>query len=202
MSDDTLQQAKAAMRKTVRDAILALDRDTRAGMDHHICTHLLTSCEFQCSEGILLYCSRFSEEIDTRPLVAGCVSAHKRLYLPRTAPGESRLKISRIDDPETQLVPGYCDIPEPLADLPEADLAEADLIIVPGLAFDQRGFRLGRGGGYYDRLLSLASHDPFTVGLAYEVQIVPEVPRIATDRPVRTIMTQERVIRAGTGARP
>ena len=193
----SLEQAKASMRQQIRQAVLAVDPETRSGMNHHICTHLLTSCEFRCATGILLYCACFPEEIDTRPLVRSCKSTGRRLYLPRTVREGSRLKISLVDDPDTQLAPGYCHIPEPRADLPEADLAEVDLIIVPGLAFDPTGFRLGRGGGYYDRLLSHVATSVFTVGLAYEMQIVPEIPRGENDRPVRTVMTEQRIIRVG-----
>ena len=198
----TLHEAKAAMRKQVRRAILALTREERDGMDHHICTHLLTSCEFRCSTGVLLYCGCFPEEIKTRPLLQACLSTKKRLYLPRALPEEHRLKISLIDDPATQLVPGYCHIAEPHTDLPEADLADVDLIIVPGLAFDALGFRLGRGGGYYDRLLSTVRTPAFIVGLAYEVQMVPEVPRGECDRPVGTIMTEDRTLHIGASPCP
>lgn len=195
--NQTLHEAKASLREKVRQAILAMPPDVRAGMDHHICTHLLTSCEFRCSSGILLYCACFPEEIRTRPLLQACLSTNKRLYLPRALPEGHRLKVSLIDDPDSQLEEGYCHIPEPRADLPEADLAGVDLIIVPGLAFDELGFRLGRGGGYYDRLLSTVHTPVFTVGLAYEVQMVPDVPRGEGDRPVGAVMTEDRIIHVG-----
>lgn len=92
-----------------------------------------------------------------------------------------------------ELAPGYRGIPEPRARFP-VDAAGADAIIVPGVAFDEAGGRLGYGGGFYDAFLRATAETP-RIGLAFEVQIVGEVPTTEDDERVDVVVTEERTIR-------
>ncbi len=76
----------------------------------------------------------------------------------------------------------------PIPEGPTVDLGPDDLIVVPGVGFDADGFRLGMGGGYYDR--TLAANDAFPVGLAFECQRVERLPRASWDRPVAALVTE------------
>jgi 5-formyltetrahydrofolate cyclo-ligase len=91
--------------------------------------------------------------------------------------------------------------PEPVG-TPGVRMNDLDLLVVPGLAFDARGGRLGRGGGHYDRLLAARSgqkgHRPVLLGLGFEFQIVERVPTAAHDVRLDIVVTEERVLRAGT----
>lgn len=82
---------------------------------------------------------------------------------------------------------------EPDADAPEVQLADIDLLLVPGLGFDARGNRLGQGGGFYDRVLAAAGPETEIVGVAYAVQCVPELPVEPHDQPVHRVVTEEGV---------
>jgi 5-formyltetrahydrofolate cyclo-ligase len=93
-----------------------------------------------------------------------------------------------------ELRPGHRDIPEPAG--PHVDLAEIDVVVVPGLGFGEDGMRLGRGGGHYDRTLSRLPAAAVRVGFCYDCQVVEHVPRGAHDQPVDLIVTDQRVVRA------
>ena len=93
-------------------------------------------------------------------------------------------------------MPGVWDIPVPLATAPEV---LPDVLLVPMLAFDRKGFRLGYGGGFYDRTLAkLRAVKPvIAIGVAYHAQIVDEVPRDAFDAPLDYVMTEQETIACG-----
>ncbi len=87
-------------------------------------------------------------------------------------------------------------IPEPGSDQPHVDLTELDVLVVPGLAFDGAGRRLGYGGGYYDRLLKRlrdAAVRPLVVGVAFSAQVIEFVPHDHDDEPIDVLVTEDRV---------
>lgn len=118
-----------------------------------------------------------------------------RIALPRVTDDQRpRLRFHLAGDDD--LAPGRFGIPEPGAALPEVSMADIDVMIVPGLAFDQSGHRLGAGGGYYDEWLAqTATARPLLVGLAYDFQMVDACPTDAHDQTVDCVVTDARVIR-------
>jgi len=104
-----------------------------------------------------------------------------------------------VDDPARDLVPGVWDIPEPDARCPVVAPEEVELFLLPGLAFDLGGHRLGYGRGYFDRVLGRAPGEK--VALAFDGQIVETVPVGPQDVPVDAVVTPTRVIRCGAAAR-
>lgn len=127
---------------------------------------------------VLLYWS-MPEEVDTHGLIRRW-AGRKRIVLPKVCGQDLEL---RLYDPE-RMIPGYRGILEPAGDAPLVPDGEIELAVVPGLAFDRAGHRLGRGKGYYDRLLPRL--DCPKLGLAFPCQILDEVPiephDIALDR--------------------
>ena len=116
--------------------------------------------------------------------------------MPLTLTKEKRLDPYLITDPEQQLVSGYCNIPEP--DPKKADLFDAariDVVILPGSVFDAKGGRLGYGGGYYDRFLTDQAPQALKIGIAYEMQLVDEVPLLPHDQRLDYLVTEKRIIR-------
>ena len=114
------------------------------------------------------------------------------LLLPRYNSPTSAYELVRIASPETDLTPGHYGIPEPRPDLPaEAAVPSGALWLIPGLAFTPRGLRLGRGRGYYDRLLA-AHPGGIRVGLAFDCQILPDLPHSPWDIPMDWVLTPTR----------
>jgi 5-formyltetrahydrofolate cyclo-ligase len=118
------------------------------------------------------------------------------LYYPRVDAREGRLVFHRVDDPRA-MRPGQFEVPEPDPLAPFADLGEIDVVLVPGLAFDPSGARLGYGLGTYDRVLE-GRGPGVPVGFCYDFQLVSEVPRKEEDRPVAWVVTDHRVVEASS----
>lgn len=137
----------------------------------------------------------FRKEIATDIVVASALSDGKRLALPR-ADAAGGLKFHAVVDVAKDLALGRFGILEPLETCAEVAASEADLILVPGVAFTARGERLGQGGGFYDRYLAQPDVRATLCALAFEFQIVERLPVEAHDRAVKTIFTETRTIDA------
>ena len=138
-----------------------------------------------------MFFASFRSEVDTIPMIRRALASGKKVVLPRVKGKE--LEFFEIKDADKDLSPGAWGIPEPVESR-EIDLAEIDLIITPGAAFDERGNRLGYGAGFYDKILPF--YNGMTVALAFELQIVSKVPAEAHDVPVKKIVTEKRIITA------
>ncbi|PIE65180.1 MAG: 5-formyltetrahydrofolate cyclo-ligase [Desulfobacterales bacterium] len=139
----------------------------------------------------------FRSEVETMWLIKQLIMANKTVSVPRTVPREKRLEIVTITDPETELVPGYCEIPEPRSELLSSRsiaVEEIDVVILPGSVFDHRCGRFGYGGGYYDRLLA-SIPKASRIALAFELQVVEKLPLKAHDERLDCIITENRHIR-------
>ena len=136
-------------------------------------------------------------------LINEALLAGKRVALPVTDINRQEIFMRAVGRYPEDLVPGVFGIPEPREACPAIAPEEIDLVLVPGVAYDINGYRLGYGRGYYDRFLPRLRPGALTVGLAYAFQIVPTVYPEAHDRPVRLIVTEEGIIqplKKGSGA--
>ncbi len=146
---------------------------------------------------VALYAS-LVDELPTRPLFDLLREQGQRVLLPRIV-GE-RLEFAALERWE-ELHPGRYGVPEPPAGRASLALEAADLVVVPGVAFDARGNRLGRDGGYYDRTFEASAPRPLLCGVALELQLVDEVPHGAGDRPMDLLVTEQAVRRMGEARR-
>jgi 5-formyltetrahydrofolate cyclo-ligase len=188
-----LRVAKRALRQRIllaRDALPAATRE-RAGAA--IAAALCGRADFLGARTVLVSVS-FRSEWDTRPVVNAALSAGKVVGAPRVNPATRMLETCAIADPERDLGPGFRGIAEPLQRCAPLPLAAIDWVLVPGVAFDARGHRLGYGGGYYDRLLPLLREDAHRLAGAFELQIADHVPTAPHDRPLDAIVTEARII--------
>jgi 5-formyltetrahydrofolate cyclo-ligase len=115
----------------------------------------------------------------------------KKVYLPKTWTRERRLTFHRVYS-FSDLVPGPFGLLEPNPKNEEADLGSLNVMFIPGLAFDVRGFRLGYGGGFYDKVLKETS--AIKVGVCYSFQLVESLPVEPHDVPVDLILTEHGII--------
>lgn len=153
---------------------------------------------YRAADAIALY-SPIQNEVDTGRLLDHALASGKRVYLPRWLGQDYGFgQIASRSD----LVAGRLGILEPIG---APGLAGADnqnfLVFVPGVVFDTRGNRLGRGAGYYDRLLGRIRGSARIAGLAYEFQIVEAVPAEEWDYGMHFIVTEERTIDCGMNPR-
>ena len=150
--------------------------------------------EFEHAKTIAIYL-HIGSEVRTREILAQCISRAKRVIIPVTNRMNRRLIFSELRAPEKELDVGNFGILEPMTEfLRPVPLEEAEIVLVPGIAWDLRCYRIGYGGGYYDRSINSLHNRVLTVGLGYEFQIVREIPITRYDRPVDKIVTERRVI--------
>ena len=158
-----------------------------SGDDRALCRNILESPWFQQAKTVMAYMAIPSEP-DLGPVIGEIFARGKTLILPRCEP-ECRLSARRVTSLEG-LMPGAFGILEPGPELPEADPVEIDLVLVPGLAFDRTGRRLGQGKGYYDRFLS--SCPGRTMGVCRRT--VEEIPTEDHDIRMDAVVTEDQVM--------
>ena len=185
-----LREEKRAIRRALRAQIAALDEKELEKSDKAIYNNLSVLPELLAAQRVFLYLS-IRREVDTRRLIRDLLAAGKTVALPVSlAEGQMYFAEYRPDGlTEGSVVP----IPEPDGAAPRIEPADGDLILVPALTFDLNGYRMGQGGGYYDRFLS--AHALFSVGLARECLLLDRVPREAHDCSVSCLVTESRILR-------
>lgn len=189
-----LKQRKRALRREMlvrRDAMPQPDRAERSG---RIAERLLALPELGEARTVMAF-SSFGSEVDTRPILDGLLARGVRLCLPRISGSEIEAVAYRPGDEVTTARFGAL---EPAAGPALAD-TELDAVVTPGVVFDRRGFRVGYGGGYYDRLFRRIRPDAFRVAIGFQVQAVEAVPRGTTDLPVDALVTEDGVTRFPRG---
>jgi 5-formyltetrahydrofolate cyclo-ligase len=187
-------RTKQEWRRWVIEAIAALDPYDRQAQETALTNALATLPGWSEARTVLLYVSAFPEEIDTAPLLSIAYAAGKRVVLPRVDRPARRLRLHAVLEPMRDLAPGVLGIPEPRADLPGVSADAIDWVLVPGLVFDHRGYRLGRGAGHYDRLLPSMRSDCICWSLCLSCQLVPSLAVEAHDVPLDGITSPNRTI--------
>lgn len=166
----------------------ALSPEERARLSRQITSHLLSWPHFVRARRLLLYAS-FRSEVETYPLITWALEEGKEVYLPKTYLKPKELRLFRLYSLE-ELRPGAFGIPEPPEENPEISPEELELVVVPGVAFDRRGGRLGYGGGFYDRLFTQAK-EARRVGLCFSCQLAERLPLEAHDVLMHVLVTEE-----------
>jgi 5-formyltetrahydrofolate cyclo-ligase len=135
------------------------------------------------------------EEVRTQEMIRGSLGMGKQVVVPSLKPDRRRITPSLLVDYEGDLEEGVFGIPEPRAECVRSfPVEDIEIVLVPGVAFDVCGGRLGFGGGYYDGFLAELSSGTKRWGLAFEFQVVEELPLTNRDVPVEKIIMEERVI--------
>lgn len=170
----------------LRDSI---SEPERKRWDKIIVQHFIESEAYDKANRIFTYVSNGSE-VDTLGIIEQAWIDSKEVLVPRTTKERGIMEAVQITGME-QLIPGKFAILEPDSILPASDFEVIELVLVPGIAFDHRGYRIGYGGGYYDRLMPhLGNHVP-KIGLAYSPQLSPDpIPTNSFDQPVDSIITE------------
>ena len=129
-------------------------------------------------------------EVQTWRMIEAMLKNGKRVAVPVVERRAKRLWLSEVRDPATELAPGAFNVLEPIpsARRPVRE-RDVDLVVVPGLAFDRRGHRLGHGYGYFDRFLARLPKETPTVGLAFRFQLLDRLPTTAHDHAIQTVLT-------------
>lgn len=189
-----MKQAKNEMRKHYLAERKALAADSRAAADSAICAKLKTLTELKEAEYIAGYVSD-GTEVDLHAFLLECIKADKKVFLPRySASSGAAYEMVEISDLSLNLVPGKYGLMEPEQKLPAATAGQISkmLWLVPGVAFDNTGARLGRGKGIYDRLL--VGSGGLSIGIFYQCQKADKVTAGEHDQRLDMIITEKMII--------
>ena len=189
----TLRDDKRTLRESLIAARDALPAAMRARASRSIADRIAALPTWRAARVVLLTLP-FRSEWDARLAVRDALADGKTVAVPRVDAPARMLHALVIEDLERDVEPGYRGIPEPRADRPAIPLDRIDWVLVPGIAFDPAGKRLGYGGGYYDRLLPLLPPAAERVAGAFEAQIVERVPAARHDIGVDCIVTERRML--------
>ena len=148
--------------------------------------------EFKQAKTVLFYVS-YDNEVYTHDMIKECLLSDKTVIVPITDKESRRLILSELNNWDDLEIGSYNILQPKKERMKEISLDMIDLIIIPGVGFDEQGHRIGHGMGYYDRLLN-GSQNISHIGLAFEFQIVDEIPAEKHDLPVDKIVTEERII--------
>lgn len=189
----SIRQQKKALRRRILERRTSLDPAYREAANRAIAAALQDLSLYRQAQ-IIMYYVDFRGEVATRGLIRQALDAGKSVCVPLTRPVTREMVVCRITD-LSDLAPGNYGVLEPILDQCEVlDPKSLDMVIVPGVAFDDRCHRLGYGGGYYDRFARLLRSSCPRIALAYECQIVNSVPVDRYDWPVDAVITEKRII--------
>lgn len=194
---------KAALRRRMRRRRDALVNGEQESLSREVTGRVMELGSYRRARSRLLFRS-FGSEVVTDRLIEHTLKSRAELVLPRVRGLEEALALHAVRDPENDLAPGSFGIDEPIRDrCPERSVYDVDFVLVPGLAFDRRGGRLGYGGGFFDYLLNLRTdlvEAGSVVAVAFSFQILDRVPQAAWDVRVPLIVTENELIDARDGS--
>lgn len=173
---------KSALRKMIREKKRAMTEQQIVDASNRLAENFFASRQYQDAKTIYGYLP-YNQEVRTVPMLERALRDGKRVAVPKVYGDE--MKFIYMTD-LSAVSGGYAGIPEPLADEPVADDPTA-LVLMPGLAFDPQGHRIGYGGGFYDRFLAAEPTHP-TLALCYDFQMLPQLETEEFDIPVDCVL--------------
>lgn len=185
---------KAEARARARERLRALSPAGRAAAGAAVARRVWEVAEVAGARVLLLYASLPTEV----PTDAVAEEAHRRgitVVYPRCLVDARALALHRVAPGEALLEGGSYGIREPAPACPLVEVAEVDAALVPGLAWDRAGRRLGRGAGYYDRLFARPDWRGYRCGLFFAAQEMPSLPADPWDAPLHAVVTEEETVR-------
>lgn len=173
---------KKELRRSIRERKRAMTEEEIVSRSEKLGVLFAQSEAYKNAKTIYGYLP-YNQEVRTVPMLEQALKDGKKVAVPKVYGDE--MKFLYLDD-LTKVSKGYAGIPEPIADGPVAD-DETALVLMPGLAFDPQGHRIGYGGGFYDKFLAAEPKHP-TLALCYEFQMLPELDTEEHDIPVDTVL--------------
>jgi 5-formyltetrahydrofolate cyclo-ligase len=186
-----LEGTKPSLRRRILGRRDAMDPCSRTDLSRAIVRDIVETSVYRRSDTVMAYAS-FGSEVQTDEFMRHVLHQGKVLLLPRVNCQKGLVDIYRVRDPVRDLLAGTWGILEPRPDrCVRVDPHAIDFVLVPGLAFDARGGRLGYGGGFYDKLLAHGlSPCAWLVAGAFKSQMVEKVPVDGHDMPMDVVVTE------------
>lgn len=184
---------KRKIRQEIRQRLAQMDDTVRYARSLAACKRLTTLGEFLQADVVMLYLS-LPDEVQTATIALAAWQMGKTVAAPKISSEHLRILPVEVTSLDTNMTPNRFGVNEP-AEAEPVPLEMIDLIVVPALAFDRHGHRLGRGAGFYDRFLSQPECRACTCGLCFHEQVVDQLPNEPHDRQVNMLVTDEETLR-------
>ena len=178
---------KSKLRLQIINRLKQLSAEEKERIEKLLISHLIHSKIFQKASVIGTAISQ-SIEWNTKPIMEKAWQENKTVVVPKTYPITRQLQFFEVHK-DSELERGYGNILEPKEDSNKVEKNDIDLLIVPGIVFDQYGYRIGFGGGFYDRFLT--DYKQATVSIASKQQVINEIPTQPYDIPVDYLITED-----------
>jgi len=183
---------KSQLRRIIKQRLAQLNESQRAEKSRKACRYLIERKEFQRAHTVMLYLS-FAHEVDTTEVILHCWQGGKTVVVPKVSWQQRHMIPVEINSLQRGISTGAGGLRNPTTGIP-MPVEDIDMVVAPGLAFDRKGNRLGRGGAYYDRFLASERLHAAVCSLAFAEQIVEEVPVEDHDRAVDFVVTDEGIV--------
>lgn len=188
-----LEQAKRMLREQMKTRLTAIAPADAAAWSAQVCARIVGSEIFRRAGVVMLFAS-LPGEVDLRPVAAQTRRVGKRFCLPRADWAAKRIVPAIVSDMDRDLIQRQYGIREPAPDAVAVPVSEVGLVLVPGLAFDLAGNRLGRGAGFFDRFLADPALTGATCAAGFDIQVINSVPANDRDIPIQWVATQSRLV--------
>lgn len=185
---EDIRTKKASLRASYLSKRRNMDKDRKKELDDSVCQKILESNTFKNGEIVLSYMPK-TEEIDIRPVLEEALRQGKRVAFPLCDPTRREMSFHFVDSLD-MLKPGHFGLLEPDENYEKYDCSSKQnaICIIPGIVFDKKGYRIGYGGGYYDRYLS--KFKGMKLGIVYYDSIINMVPRSKFDFSVDVLISE------------
>ncbi len=195
-----MQARKQALRQRIIAARDNLTPSLRMHSSKHIVGQLCGLATYKAARTVLGYLN-FGSELASEVWVRQALADGKSVLLPRVNKANKHLELFQVKNLDGEVAVGAYGIREPSIEKCQRfeALGEIELILMPGVAFDRKGGRLGYGGGYFDKLLAHLPHRPVLIAGAFAMQVVEEIPQESTDHKIDWLVTENESIRCTLG---
>lgn len=185
-------KSKKEIRKEILQKRDLICEEDKKHMDEKIFNELINCEQYKNSNTIFAFVS-FKSEVDTYKFIEYAISQGKTVGVPKIIKEEKHMEIFKINS-LSDLENGYFGVMEPVEGCEKINKEQIDFILMPGAVFDEKGGRIGYGGGFYDKFLSDVKNSVPKIAIAYELQLIENVPMDNHDIKIDGIITEKRKI--------
>lgn len=193
MFEDDGMKMKDRLRKSIEKKRNTLSTSEVLEKSSRIKKRIFEMDLFRDAQTILFYVS-YGNEVYTHDMIKESISLGKTVVVPKSVTKNNALILSRLTDWNNLEVGAYNILEPKQESIEQVDVESIDLIIVPGVVFDESGNRIGHGKGYYDRLLNDSQNIP-NIGLAFELQMIDNIESEKHDEKIDVIITEDRIVK-------
>jgi 5-formyltetrahydrofolate cyclo-ligase len=183
---------KADLRRELLNCLLTIPSEQRSERSRKACRNLVSTEQFQRASTIMMFLS-LPHEVDTSEAILHAWQLGKAVAVPKISWQQRHMIAVEINSLETGLSTSSSGLRNPVAGVP-IPFGDIDMVVAPGLGFDRKGNRLGRGGSYYDRFFANEELKAARCGFGFAEQLVESIPAAEHDEPVEILVTDEEII--------